>query len=245
MFTLENQVALITGATGGIGREIAKTLHKQGAIVAISGTKESVLGELAAELGDRVHVFACNLSDKQSVEALVPAVEAALGKIDILVNNAGITRDGLSMRMKDEDWEDVLNVNLTSTFRLCRAVTKGMMKRRHGRIINVASVVGFTGNPGQVNYVASKAGMVGLSKSLALELATRGITVNCIAPGFITSAMTDVLGESVKDSILSTIPMKRMGTATEIAASIAFLASQEAAYITGQTIHVNGGMACL
>jgi 3-oxoacyl-[acyl-carrier protein] reductase len=245
MFTLENQVALITGATGGIGREIAKTLHQQGAIVAISGTKESVLSELATELGDRVHVFACNLSDKQSVEALVPTVEAALGKIDILVNNAGITRDGLSMRMKDEDWEDVLNVNLTSTFRLCRAVTKGMMKRRHGRIINVASIVGFSGNPGQVNYVASKAGMVGLSKSLALELATRGITVNCVAPGFITSAMTDVLGDSVKESILSTIPMKRMGTATEIATSIAFLASQEAAYITGQTVHVNGGMACL
>jgi 3-oxoacyl-[acyl-carrier protein] reductase len=245
MFTLENQVALITGATGGIGREIAKTLHQQGAIVAISGTKESVLSELAAELGDRAHVFACNLSDKESVEALVPTVEAALGKIDILVNNAGITRDGLSMRMKDEDWEDVLNVNLTSTFRLCRAVTKGMMKRRYGRIINVASVVGFSGNPGQVNYVASKAGMVGLSKSLALELATRGITVNCVAPGFITSAMTDVLSDSVKDGILSTIPMKRMGTATEIATSIAFLASQEAAYITGQTIHVNGGMVCL
>lgn len=245
MFTLENQIALVTGATGGIGREIAKTLHQQGAIVAISGTKESVLAELANELGDRVHVFACNLSDKESVEALVPAVETALGKIDILVNNAGITRDGLIMRMKDEDWEDVLNVNLTSTFRLCRAVTRGMMKRRHGRIINVASVVGFSGNPGQVNYVASKAGMVGLSKSLALELATRGITVNCVAPGFITSAMTDVLGETVKEGILSTIPMKRMGTATEIATSVAFLASQEAAYITGQTIHINGGMACL
>lgn len=244
MFTLDNQVALITGATGGIGQEIAKTLHKQGAIVAISGTKESVLAALAAELGDRVHIFPCNLSDKDSVEQLVPAVEAQLGKIDILVNNAGITRDGLIMRMKDDDWDSVLNVNLTSTFRLCRAATKGMMKRRFGRIINITSVVGFSGNPGQVNYVASKAGLVGLSKSLAMELATRGITVNCVAPGFIASAMTDVLSEPVKEGILKSIPMKRMGTATEIATSVAFLASPEAAYITGQTIHVNGGMAC-
>lgn len=244
MFKLENQIALITGATGGIGQEIAKILHQQGATLALSGTKESVLTALATELGDRVHIFPCNLADKNSVEQLVPAVEAQLGKIDILVNNAGITRDGLIIRMKDEDWEEVLNVNLTSTFRLCRAATKGMMKRRYGRIINISSVVGFTGNPGQVNYVASKAGMVGLSKSLAMELATRGITVNCVAPGFITSAMTDTLNDTVKDSILKTIPMKRMGTATEIATSIAFLASQEAAYITGQTIHVNGGMAC-
>lgn len=244
MFTLENQVALVTGATGGIGREIAKTLHHQGATIAISGTREQVLNELASELGDRVHIFTCNLADKDSVESLVPSVEEKLGKIDILVNNAGITRDGLIMRMKDTDWEEVINVNLTSTFRLCRAVSKGMMKRRYGRIINISSVVGFTGNLGQVNYVASKAGLVGLSKSLALELATRGITVNCVAPGFITSAMTDVLSDSVKEGILGSIPMKRMGTADEIATSVTFLASREAAYITGQTIHVNGGMSC-
>lgn len=244
MFTLENQAALVTGATGGIGREIAKILHGQGATVAISGTREAVLSELATELGDRVHVFTCNLADKDSVEVLIPNVEEKLGKIDILVNNAGITRDGLIMRMKDADWEEVINVNLTSTFRLCRAVTKGMMKRRYGRIINISSVVGFTGNPGQVNYVASKAGLVGLSKSLALELATRGITVNCVAPGFIASAMTDVLSDNVKESILGSIPMKRMGTAEEIATSVAFLASQEASYITGQTIHANGGMSC-
>lgn len=245
MFTLENQVALVTGATGGIGREIAKTLHRQGATIAISGTREQVLQELASELGDRVHVFVCNLADKNSVESLVPQVEEKLGKIDILVNNAGITRDGLIMRMKDADWEEVINVNLTSAFRLCRAVTKGMMKRRYGRIINISSVVGFAGNPGQANYVASKAGIVGLSKSLALELATRGVTVNCVAPGFIVSAMTEVLSENTKEGILSSIPMKRMGTADEIAASVAFLASQEAAYVTGQTIHVNGGMACI
>lgn len=245
MFTLENQVALVTGATGGIGREIAKTLHRQGTTIAISGTREQVLQELASELGDRVHVFVCNLADKNSVESLVPQVEEKLGKIDILVNNAGITRDGLIMRMKDADWEEVINVNLTSAFRLCRAVTKGMMKRRYGRIINISSVVGFAGNPGQANYVASKAGIVGLSKSLALELATRGVTVNCVAPGFIVSAMTEVLSENTKEGILSSIPMKRMGTADEIAASVAFLASQEAAYVTGQTIHVNGGMACI
>ncbi|WP_032112184.1 3-oxoacyl-[acyl-carrier-protein] reductase [Candidatus Paracaedibacter symbiosus] len=245
MFAFENKVALVTGATGGIGKEIVKILHQQGAIVAISGTRESVLNELAAELGDRIHVFTCNLADKDSVEALIPAVEAKLEKIDILVNNAGITRDTLIMRMKDSDWQEVIDVNLTSTFRLCRAVSKGMMKRRYGRIINIASIVGFTGNPGQVNYVASKAGMVGLSKSLAIELATRGITVNCVAPGFITSAMTEVLSDSVKEGILGNIPMKRMGTATEIATSVAFLGSEEAAYITGQTIHVNGGMSCI
>lgn len=244
MFTLENQVALVTGATGGIGREIAKILYKQGATVAISGTREAVLNELAAELGDRAHVFTCNLADKDSVEALVPGVEEKLGKIDILINNAGITRDGLIMRMKDADWDEVLNVNLTSSFRLCRAVTKGMMKRRYGRIINISSVVGFAGNPGQVNYVASKAGIVGMSKSLALELATRSITVNCVAPGFITSAMTNVLSDNVKEGILESVPMKRIGTAEEVATSVAFLASREAAYITGQTIHVNGGMSC-
>lgn len=245
MFSLNDQVALITGATGGIGREIAKTLHSQGATIAISGTRENVLNELAAELGERVYVFSCNLADKASVEALVPSVEDKLGKIDILVNNAGITKDSLIMRMKDSDWQDVIDVNLTSTFLLCRAVSKGMMKCRHGRIINIASVVGFTGNPGQVNYVASKAGMVGLSKSLALELATRGITVNCVAPGFISSAMTDTLSDTVKETILGNIPMKRMGTADEIATAVAFLSAKETAYITGQTIHVNGGMSCI
>lgn len=243
MFNLNNKIALVTGATGGIGNEIAKKLHAQGATLAISGTREEVLNELAAELKDRVHVFPCNLSDSASVENLIPAVQEKLGDIDILVNNAGITRDSLIMRMKDEDWESVLNVNLTSTFRLCRAVIKGMMKRRSGRIINIASVVGFTGNPGQVNYVATKAGMVGFSKSLALEVASRGITINCVAPGFISSAMTEVLPEAIKEKILSGIPMGKMGSAEDIANAVLFLACDEAAYITGQTLHINGGMA--
>ena len=244
MFTLENQVALVTGATGGIGRHISHMLHKRGATIAISGTREETLMDLAAELGDRVCLFKGDLANKDSVESLVPNVEEKTGRIDILVNNAGITRDSLMMRMKDRDWEDVMNINLTSTFRLCRAVSKGMMKRRYGRIINISSIVGFTGNLGQANYVASKAGLVGLSKSLALELATRGITVNCVAPGFISSAMTEILSDRVKENILGSIPMKRMGTAEEVATSVAFLASREAGYITGQTLHVNGGMSC-
>lgn len=243
MFNYQDQVVLVTGATGGIGNAIARHFHQQGAIVAVSGTRESVLQELAQELGDRVHVFACNLSDNESVEALIPAVEAKLGKIDVLVNNAGITRDGLIMRMKDDDWDAVLQVNLSAVFRLCRAVTKGMMKRRYGRIVNISSVVGFTGNGGQTNYTATKAGLVGFSKSLGIELATRGITVNCVAPGFITSAMTDDLPEATKTKILSGIPIGRMGEADEIAHAVSFLAAKESAYVTGHTIHVNGGMA--
>lgn len=238
----QDQVALVTGATGGLGMEIARRLYNEGATVALSGTRESVLKNLANELGDRAHVFTCDLSDGVSVEALVPTVESKLGKIDILVNNAGITRDGLIMRMKDEDWETVLQVNLTSSFRLCRAVTRGMMKRRYGRIINISSVVGYTGNAGQTNYTATKAGLVGFSKSLGIELASRGITVNCVAPGFIESPMTDALPEAVKEKIVTNIPIGRIGTASEIANAVAFLANPESSYITGQTIHVNGGM---
>lgn len=245
MFQLNDQVALVTGATGGLGRSIAIKLHQQGAIVAISGTRESLLNELAAELGDRVHVFPCNLSDNESVEALVPAVEAKLGKLDILVNNAGVTRDTLVMRMKDEDWDTVLHVNLTAAFRLIRAATKGMMKRRYGRIINISSVVGFAGNPGQANYCASKAGLVGMSKSLAIELASRGITVNCIAPGFIESAMTDELPEATKTKLLADIPIGKMGTSIDIANAAVYLASAESSYMTGQTLHVNGGMSMI
>ena len=243
MINFDNQVVLVTGATGGIGNRVARLFHKLGAVVAISGTRASVLEELAKELGDRIHVFPCNLSDNECIEALVPAVEGKLGRIDVLVNNAGITRDGLIVRMKDEDWDAVLQVNLTSAFRLCRAVARGMMKRRYGRIVNITSVVGFTGNPGQTNYTATKAGLVGMSKSLGQELATRGITVNCVAPGFIESAMTEELPDAVKSKILGNIPMSRMGTADEIAQSVAFLAAQGSGYITGQTIHVNGGMA--
>lgn len=243
MINFDGQIALVTGATGGIGNRVARLLHELGATVAISGTRASVLEELAQELGDRVHVFPCNLSDNESIEALIPAVETKLGRIDVLVNNAGITRDGLIMRMKDEDWDAVLQVNLTSAFRLCRAVSRGMMKRRYGRIVNITSVVGFTGNAGQANYTATKAGLVGMSKSLGQELATRGITVNCVAPGFIESPMTDELSDAVKSKILGGIPTGRMGTADEIAQAVVFLASQGSAYITGQTIHVNGGMA--
>lgn len=240
--TLEGKIALVTGATGGIGRAIAQQLHAKGATVALSGTRQSVLEDFAKELGDRAHIFTCDLSNSESVEALVPTVEAQFGQIDILVNNAGVTRDGLIVRMKDEDWEKVMDVNLTSIFRLCRAVTRGMMKRRHGRIINISSVVGFTGNPGQTNYTATKAGVVGFSKSLASELATRGITVNCVAPGFIESAMTHDLPDAVKSKILGNIPMGRMGTADEIAHAVSFLASPEAGYLTGQTLHINGGL---
>lgn len=244
MFSLAGKAILITGASGGIGAAIAKTLHAAGATVAISGTRIAVLEELKTALGgDRVHCLPCNLSIPEDVEKLVPAAEAAMGSLDILVNNAGITRDGLAMRMKDDDWQSVIDVNLTSSFRLARAAMKLMMKKRWGRIVNVTSVVGVTGNAGQANYVASKAAIIGMSKSLAQELATRNVTVNCVAPGFIASPMTDVLNDKQKEAILTKIPAGRMGTGDEIAAAVLFLASEEASYVTGHTLHVNGGMA--
>ncbi len=245
MFDLTGLNALVTGATGGLGGAMAHALHAQGATVAVSGTRAEALAGLADELKDRVHIFPCNLADKDSVEALVPAAEAAMGQLDILVNNAGITRDGLFMRMKDEDWDQVLAVNLTSAFRLSRAAVKGMMKRRFGRIISITSIVGVTGNPGQVNYSASKAGMIGMTKSLAGEVASRNVTVNCIAPGFITSPMTDALNDKQKEASLARIPAGRFGEGTDIAAGLVFLASREAGYVTGQTLHVNGGMAMI
>jgi 3-oxoacyl-[acyl-carrier protein] reductase len=245
MFDLTGKIALVTGATGGIGAGIATALHKQGATVALSGTRQAVLEEVAAKLGERAHVFACNLTDKQQVEALVPAVEAKLGQLDILVNNAGFARDGLIMRMKDEDWDAVIAVNLTASFRLARAAVKGMLKRRYGRIINIASLSGVIGNAGQTNYAASKAGLVGMSKSLAHEVATRGITVNCIAPGFIETAMTEALNEKLMETILATVPVRRLGHVEEIAAAAVYLASVEASYTTGQTLNINGGMAMI
>ena len=246
MFSLAGKTALITGATGGIGASIAKALHGAGAMIAISGTRAAVLEELKASLGgERVHVLPCNLSSAEDVEKLVPAAEATMGGLDILVNNAGITKDGLAMRMKDEDWQAVLDVNLTSSFRLARAAMRGMMKKRWGRIISITSVVGVTGNPGQANYVASKAGIIGLSKSLAQELAARNVTVNCVAPGFIATPMTDALNEKQKEAILGRIPAGRMGGPDDIAAAVVYLASEEAGYVTGQTLHVNGGMAMI
>ncbi|MBD1549184.1 3-oxoacyl-[acyl-carrier-protein] reductase [Roseibium aggregatum] len=245
MFTLEGKTALVTGATGGIGEAIARALHSQGATVALSGTRAEKLEALAADLGERAHVTPANLSDRAAVAALLPAAEEAMGSVDILVNNAGITRDNIFMRMKDEEWDQVLEVNLTSGFHLCRAAIKGMMKRRYGRIIGITSVVGVTGNPGQTNYAAAKAGMIGMYKSLAREVASRNITVNAIAPGFIETAMTDVLNDKQKDSILTSVPAGRLGTADEIAAAAVYLASTEAAYVTGQTLHVNGGMAMI
>ncbi|MBX9805903.1 MAG: 3-oxoacyl-[acyl-carrier-protein] reductase [Alphaproteobacteria bacterium] len=247
MFQLNNLTALITGASGGIGSAIAKAFYAQGATIAISGTRVDALKALAAELKatggkNEIYIVPCNLSDAEAVEALFPKAEELMGKVDILVNNAGITRDGLTIRMKDEDWDQVLDVNLTSSFRLCRAALKSMMKNRHGRIINITSVVGVTGNSGQANYTASKAGLIGLSKSLAQEVASRGVTINCIAPGFITSSMTGVLSDAIKEKILNSIPQGRMGAPEEIASGAVFLASPEAAYITGQTLHINGGM---
>jgi 3-oxoacyl-[acyl-carrier protein] reductase len=244
MFSLAGKTALVTGASGGIGAAVAKTLHAAGATIAISGTRVAVLDELKAALGgERVHCVPCNLSSAEDVEKLVPAAEASMGGLDILVNNAGITRDGLAMRMKDDDWQSVIDVNLTSSFRLARAAMKLMMKKRWGRIVSITSVVGVTGNPGQANYVASKAAIIGMSKSLAQELASRNVTVNCVAPGFIASPMTDVLNDKQKETILGRIPAGRMGTGDEIAAAVLFLASNEAAYVTGHTLHVNGGMA--
>jgi 3-oxoacyl-[acyl-carrier protein] reductase len=245
MFDLTGKNALVTGASGGIGAAIARQLHAAGATVGLSGTRVEPLEALAAELGERAHVLPCNLGDAEAVDALPKQAIEAMGSLDVLVNNAGITRDNLFMRMSDEDWASVLEVNLTSTMRLCRGALRGMMKARWGRIINVSSVVGATGNPGQANYAASKAGMVGMSKSLAYEVASRGITVNCIAPGFIETAMTDKLTDDQKDKILVQIPAGRMGSAEEIAASALFLASPEAGYLTGTTMHVNGGMAML
>lgn len=245
MFDLTGKNALITGASGGIGGEIAKALHSAGATVAISGTRLEPLQALASELGDRVHVLTCNLSDPEAVEALPKQAIEAMGSVDILVNNAGITRDNLFMRMSDDEWNSVIDVNLTATMRLCRGVLRGMMKSRWGRIVNISSVVGTTGNPGQGNYAASKAGMIGMSKSLAYEVASRGITVNAIAPGFITTAMTDKLNDDQKSKILTQVPAGRMGDAAEIAAATLYLASSEAGYVTGATLHVNGGMAMI
>ncbi|MFN7169451.1 MAG: 3-oxoacyl-[acyl-carrier-protein] reductase [Pannonibacter sp.] len=245
MFNLTDRTALVTGATGGIGEAIARALHAQGAVVTLSGTRAEKLEALAADLGERVHIASCNLSDRAAVEGLIPAAEAAMGRVDILVNNAGITRDNIFMRMKDEEWDQVLEVNLTSNFHICRAAIKGMMKRRHGRIVGITSVVGVTGNPGQANYAAAKAGMIGMYKSIAREIASRNVTVNTIAPGFIETAMTDVLNDKQKESILGSVPAGRLGTAQEIAAAAVYLASDEAAYMTGQTLHVNGGMAMI
>jgi len=245
MFDLTGKCALVTGASGGIGGAIARQLHARGATVALSGTRRDALEKVAAELGERAHVTPANLSDAESVAALVPAAEAAMGQIDILVNNAGLTRDQLALRMKDEDWEAVLNVNLTSAFKLSRACLRGMMKRRFGRIIGITSIVGVTGNPGQTNYAASKAGMIGMSKSLAQEVAARGITVNMVAPGFIATAMTDDLPDAQKEKLNAGIPMGRMGSADDIASAVVYLASEEAGYVTGQTLHVNGGMAMI
>jgi 3-oxoacyl-[acyl-carrier protein] reductase len=245
MFDLSGKCALVTGASGGIGAEIARVLHKAGAKVALSGTRVEPLQALAAELGEGAFVLPCNLADAAAVEALPKEAIAVMGALDILVNNAGVTKDNLFMRMSDEEWQTVIDVNLTSTFRLCRGVLRGMMKARWGRIINISSVVGTTGNPGQGNYAASKAGMVGMSKSLAAEVASRNITVNCLAPGFITTAMTDKLNEEQKGKILTQVPAGRMGEPGEIAAAVLYLASAEAGYVTGAVLHVNGGMAMI
>jgi 3-oxoacyl-[acyl-carrier protein] reductase len=243
MFDLSGKKALVTGATGGIGGAIARALHAQGATVALSGTRRPALDALASALGERVHVVEADLADRDSVEGLVPAAEAAMGGLDILVNNAGITRDNLFLRMKDEEWDAVVAVNLTAAFRLSRAALKGMMRRRFGRIVNIGSVVGSTGNPGQGNYAAAKAGLAGMTKALAAEVASRNITANCVAPGMIESPMTDALNDKQREGILAAVPMGRLGTGEEVAAAVVYLASQEASYVTGQTLHVNGGMA--
>ncbi|MDP7392232.1 MAG: 3-oxoacyl-[acyl-carrier-protein] reductase [Alphaproteobacteria bacterium] len=245
MFDLTGKSALITGASGGIGGAIARALHGAGANIALSGTREEALCALAAELGKNAHVTPANLSDAESVEGLIGLAEEVMGSVDVLVNNAGLTRDMLSMRLTDEDWQSVIDVNLTATFRLSRAVIRGMIKRRWGRIINITSVVGVTGNSGQANYAASKAGMIGMSKSMAQEVASRGITVNCVAPGMIVTAMTDTLSDDQKARILEIVPAGRFGESEEIAAGALYLASEEASYITGQTIHINGGMAMI
>jgi 3-oxoacyl-[acyl-carrier protein] reductase len=246
MFDLSGNIALITGASGGIGAAIARALHTSGATVVLHGTRAERLAELAGELGDHAHAVTANLSSREEVAGLVDAAaEAAGAPVSILVNNAGITRDNLTMRMKDEEWDDVLNVNMTAAMMLARASLRSMMKARHGRIISVSSIVGVTGNPGQANYAASKAGMIGFSKALAAEVASRGITVNAVAPGFIATPMTDALGDAQQEALLGRVPMGRLGSAEEVAAAVTFLASGEASYITGSTIHVNGGMAML
>jgi len=245
VFDLTGKTALVTGASGGLGGAIARALHAQGATVALSGTRREALEALAGELGARVHVTPCDLSDPAAIEALVPAAETAMGSLDILVNNAGVTRDNLFVLMKDAEWNAVIAVDLTAAFRLARASLKGMMRRRYGRIIGIASIVGVTGNPGQGNYAAAKAGMIGMSKALAGEVASRGITVNCIAPGFIASPMTDALNDKQRGKILATVPMGRLGAGADSAAAAVYLASAEAAYVTGQTLHVNGGMAMI
>jgi 3-oxoacyl-[acyl-carrier protein] reductase len=243
MFDLTGKTALVTGATGGIGDAVARALHAQGATVAISGTRAAVLETLAAELGSRVHVLPCDLSDKDAVEKLVPDAEAKMAKLDILVANAGVTKDNLFVQLKDEDWDQVIAINLTATFRLTRAAVKTMMRRRFGRVIGISSVVGVTGNPGQGNYTASKAGMIGMMKTVGAEYAKRNVTANCIAPGFIATPMTDKLNEKQREGILARVPAGRLGTPADIASAAVYLASDEAGYVTGQTIHINGGMA--
>ena len=245
MFDLSGKKALVTGASGGIGGAIAKALHAQGADVALSGTREDALKTLADELGERAHVTPARLGEEGAAEQLIADATEAMGGVDILINNAGLTRDTLAMRMKDEDWDTVLNVNLKSAFQLSRACLKGMMKARNGRIISITSIVGVTGNPGQTNYCASKAGLIGMSKSLAQEVAARGITVNCVAPGFIATPMTEALNEKQQEAILGNIPSGAMGTPEDIASAVVYLASDEGNYVTGQTIHVNGGMAMI
>jgi 3-oxoacyl-[acyl-carrier protein] reductase len=245
MFDLGGKAALVTGASGGIGQAIARALHQAGAKVVVTGTRQPALEALAAELGERAFVATADLADTGAGEALVKAAEAAAGQLDILVNNAGLTRDQLALRMKDEDWQKVIDIDLTAGFRLARAALRGMMKRRWGRIVGITSIVGVTGNPGQANYAAAKAGMIGMSKALAAEVATRGITVNCVAPGFIATAMTDALSEDQRQRLATVIPMGRVGTAEEVAACVLFLASDEARYVTGHTLHVNGGMAMI
>ena len=245
MFDLAGKTALVTGASGGIGAAIAAQLHARGASVGLHGTRAERLEELAGQLGERTHILPAKLDDRDSVLKLAEEANEAMGQVDILVNNAGITKDGLFVRMSDEDWDRVIEVNLTSTFRLTRELVYPMMRRRTGRVVNITSVVGVTGNPGQANYCASKAGMIGMSKSLAAEIAGRGVTVNCVAPGFIETPMTDALNEKQKDAILSAVPAKRLGTGDEVASAVVYLASNEAAYVTGQTLHVNGGMAMI
>ena len=245
MFELTGKTALVTGATGTIGATIARSLHGQGATVAISGTRREVLDRLAAELRGRVHILPANLADPSETEALVPRAEEVMGQLDILVANAGVTRDNLLVQLRDEDWEQVIAVNLSATFRLSRAAVRGMMRRRFGRVIAITSVVGITGNPGQANYVAAKAGITGMIKALAQEYAKRGVTANCVAPGFIVTPMTDKLNDKQRETIVAKIPASRAGTPAEVAAAVVFLASNEAGYVTGQTLHVNGGMAMI